>query len=195
MMSQEKREIPKEDDFLPSKETEISIPYVPLTPPASQEPRENTTDQACSVSASKETELLLFEVTVSPSKKRGRDQDSEETEACMKKKTELRLSSVSSTVENEEIEDPEKVSVSTDLCLYDETWPSGNPDVTCEPRNQETRVNGPFILQDGWHEGFVNKSDLKVGDKIGLSWDHIGYKVDFCLISRAPAQEKKPLNQ
>ncbi|XP_010513068.1 PREDICTED: B3 domain-containing protein At2g33720-like [Camelina sativa] len=43
-----------------------------------------------------------------------------------------------------------------------------------------------YILLNGWHKDFVVRRALKGGDVVGMYWDPYGFKLHFCVLSRAP---------
>ncbi|KAL1205712.1 B3 domain-containing protein [Cardamine amara subsp. amara] len=112
----------------------------------------NKRERTSSSQALQEYRFMDSEETKPPAKKI-RTNMSQEPRVPSKKTEEFRLFGVSiplssafSTTPDEELKktnclkDPEKVLISTTLCLYDETWPCGNPNypnVNYAPRNEE----------------------------------------------------------
>ncbi|XP_019082518.1 PREDICTED: B3 domain-containing protein At2g33720-like [Camelina sativa] len=43
-----------------------------------------------------------------------------------------------------------------------------------------------YILLNGSHKDFVVRRALKAGDVVGMYWDPYGFKLHFCVLSRAP---------
>ena len=43
-----------------------------------------------------------------------------------------------------------------------------------------------YVFNGKWHEHFVARRELKVGDTIGLYWDPCHSKFNFCVLQRAP---------
>ena len=43
-----------------------------------------------------------------------------------------------------------------------------------------------YVFNGKWHEHFVARRELKVGDIIGLYWDPCHSKFNFCALQRAP---------
>ncbi|VVA95771.1 unnamed protein product [Arabis nemorensis] len=146
-MRQEQRETFQEPSLLPSKETKLVLFGVMISP-VKQEQRE--IHRAYLFLASKEMKMPLTGISISPAKSMSQEPREIPNEYLLfpSKETEMDMSlSSASPMDIDEdlkktgsLEDTEKGFVSTNLCLYDETWLPGNPSypkVTCAPRDDE----------------------------------------------------------